>query len=124
MLAFSVFGELIVLLDDYVFVRVGVSRNSLLLALWLLPLLAPCVTSYFSNKHKLLLSLSYMIFFPLIVASVHYISVEVGGAVDFVGFAGAVAVFKLYFALGSGPIILGAVLGLMLSKRHPGAEGR
>lgn len=116
-LAFAVLGELIVLLDDYVFHRVGVSRNVLLLVLWLSPILASYVASRYSERHKLLTGLSYVILFPLTGAAVHYISGALGWAVDFVGLPGAMATFKLYFVVGSILVILGTILGLMFSKR-------
>lgn len=117
-LAFAVLGELIVLLDDYVFHRVGINRNALLLVLWILPILASYVASRYSEKRKLLMGLSYLILFPLIGAVVHYISGELGGTVDFVGLPGAMATFKLYLRVGSILVILGTALGLVLSKQN------
>lgn len=119
-LAFAVLGELIVLLDDYVFHRVGISRNTLLLVLWILPILASYVASLYSERHKLLMGLSYVVLFPLIGAVVHYISGELGGAVDFVGLPGAMTTFKLYLGFGSILVILGTALGLLFSKRNSG----
>jgi hypothetical protein len=116
-LAFAVLGELIVLLDDYVFHRVGINRNALLLILWILPILASYIASRYSERHKLL-GLSYVILFPLIGAVVHYISGELGGTVDFVGLPGAMATFKLYLGIGSILVILGTALGLLFSKRN------
>lgn len=116
-LAFAILGELIVLLDDYTFYRVGVSRNALLLFLWILPIFASYVASRYSEKYKLLMGLSYVLLFPLIGAVVHYISGELGGTVDFVGLPGAMAIFKLYLGVGSILVILGTALGLVLSKQ-------
>lgn len=120
-LAFAVLGELIVLLDDYVLHRVGINRNVLLLILWILPILASYVASRYSERHKLLMGLSYVILFPLIGALVHYISGELGGTVDFVGLTGAIAIFKLYLGVGSILVILGAALGMVLSKKNSGS---
>ena len=117
-LAFAVLGELLVIFNDYVFHRLGINRNALLLALWALPILASYIASYYSEKHKLLMGLSYLILFPLIGAAAHYINGELGGTVDFVGLYGSAATFKLYFGVGSILVILGTSLGLLLSKRR------
>jgi hypothetical protein len=117
-LAFAVLGELLVLLDEYVFHRVGINRNALLLVLWVLPILASYIASRYSERHQLLMGLSYVILFPLIGAVVHYISGELGGTVDFVGLPGAMTIFTLYLAVGSILVILGTALGLLLSKRN------
>ncbi len=95
-LAFAVLGEMIVLLGDYVFHRVGVSRNALLLILWVLPILASYIASCYSERYKLLMALSYVILFPLIGAVVHYISGKLGGTGDFVGVHGAMAIFTSF----------------------------
>ena len=115
-LASAVLGELVVLLDDYVFHRVGINRNALLLVLWLSPILASYIASRYSERHKLLMGLSYVVLFPLTAAVVHYISGALGGTVDLVGLPGAVATFKLYLQIGSILVILGTTLGLVLSK--------
>ena len=117
-LAFAVLGELSVLFGDYVFHRVGINRNALLLVLWILPTLAAYVASRYSERHKLLMGLSYVIVFPLIGAVVHYISGQLGGVVDFDGLPGIMATFKLYLGVGSILVILGTALGLVLSKSN------
>lgn len=120
-LAYAVLGELIVLLDDYVFHRVGVNRNALLMVLWILPILASYVASRYSERHKLLMGLSYVILSPLIGSVVHYISGELGETVDFVGIPGAMVVFKVYLVIDSILVILGTALGLVLSKKNGGS---
>jgi len=120
--AFAVLGELTVLLDDSIHSRVGINRNTALLALWALPILASYVASRYSKRYKLMMGLSYVIVFPVIGSAVHYINGELGGKVDFVGLTGAITTFKLYFGIGSILVILGTALGLMRSKR--GRESR
>ena len=120
-LAYAVLGELIVLLDGYVFYRVGLNRIALLMVLWILPILASYVASRYSERHKLLMGLSYVILSPLIGAVVHYISGELGGTVDFVGSHGAKVVFKVYLVIDSILVILGTALGLVLSKQNSGS---
>ena len=117
-LVFAVLGELVVSLDDYVFHRGEINRSILLLVLWVLPILASYIASRYSERHKLLMGLSYIVLFPSIGAVAHYISGELGGTVDFVGLPGAMTTFKLYLGVGSILVILGTVLGLLFSKRN------
>ena len=117
-LAFALFGELLVVFDDYIFHRVGINRDALLLTLWTLPILASYIASYFSKKHKLLTGLSYMILFPLVGTMAHHINGKLGGTVDFVGLPADIATFKLYFGFGSILVILGTALGVIFSKRR------
>jgi hypothetical protein len=112
-----VLGVLIGGIDDYVFSRIGINRDALLLTLWILPILASYVASRYSKKYKLLMGLSYIILFPLIGAIVTYVNGELGVVrTEFVGVPGAMVMFKLYLAVGSILVILGTALGLVFSK--------
>ena len=116
-LTHSVLGVLIGGIDDYVFFRIGINKDALLLTLWILPVLASYVASRYSKKYKLLMGLSYIILFPLIGAIVTYVNGELGVVrTEFVGVPGAMVMFKLYLAVGSILVILGTALGLVFSK--------
>jgi hypothetical protein len=119
-LAFAVIGELLMAFDSYIFHRLGISRNLLLTTLWLLPMAASFVASAFSQKHQLLAGLSFLLLFPLVGATAHYINGQLGGTVDFVGVPGAVETFKLYVAIGSVLMIIGTALGLAFSNKLKG----
>lgn len=114
--AFTLFGELVVTYDVQLFERVGVNRNAILLALWVLPGLASYIASYYSAKNKLISGLSFVIVFPFIGALGHYINGELGGVVDVVGFRGAVATFKFYLVTGGVLVVIGVTLGFLSSK--------
>ena len=115
--AFAVFGELLLVFDDYVFHRLGLNRNALLLALWALPFIAAYVAARYSETHKLLAGLSFLILFPVIGTAAHYLNGALGGTVDFAGLSGAAVTFRLYLALGSVLVITGTLLGLLFSKQ-------
>jgi len=117
-LAFAVLGELIVAFDDYVFYRLGMDRNLLLLVLWSAPLLASCIASYYSERLKLLAGLSFHVVFPVMKTVAHYVNGELGGAVDFVGPSGALIAFKVYLGVGSILVIVGTAIGLAFSRRN------
>jgi len=117
-LVYAVVGELLVAFHDYVFYRIGINRNAILIALWALPVLSSYIASYYSKKHKILMGLSYLVLFPVIGAAAHYINGTLGGKVDLAGLSGAVITFKINFVIGSILVILGTLLGLMLSKNR------
>jgi hypothetical protein len=116
-LTFAVLGELFTVFNDYVFHRLGLNRNAVMTVLWVLPFFAAYFASRYSETHKVLTGLSFMLLFPLVGSVAHYINGELGGPVDFVGLSGAALIFKLYFAVGSILVIAGTLLGLLLSKR-------
>lgn len=115
-LLFVLLSELTIVFNDYVFHRMGIDRNLTLAALWLVPMLAAYLASYYSRSFKLLVGLTYALILPIFGALAHYIHGELGGVVDFRGFSGAVVVFKIYFAVGSIIVLIGTGLGMLLSK--------
>jgi hypothetical protein len=112
---FVILGELTVTVDNYVYFRLGLTRNFILLALWTLPCLASFIVAYYSD-HKLWFSISLIPVLSLLGPTAHYINGLLGGVVDFTGMAGAFVVFKLYFSIGSILIAVGALLGTLMSR--------
>lgn len=115
--SFVLIGELSIAFHDYVYSRIGINRNMFLMVLWLLPVFAAFLVSYYSNRYKLLLSLSYIIVLPFMLSVIHYFHGELGGKIDFSGFPGALVVFKVSFFMGGIAITIGALLGVFLSKK-------
>jgi len=112
-----VLAELAVVFDEYVYYRLGVNRNLLLILLWTLPFGAAFITSYYLNKHKVVLGLSFALLTPAFAAVGRYLNGEMGGAADFTGVAGAILYFKISFVKASILVILGTALGFLLSMR-------
>ena len=112
-----VLGELSVLFDDYVFRRIGINRNYLLVFLWLFPLGAAFIASCYSSKYKIVAGLSYALIFPLLAAIGHFISSEMGGAIDFIGVSGAIVYFKINFVIGMFFIMVGTFVGFLFSMK-------
>ena len=115
---FIVFSEMTVVFNEYIFHRLGINRNFLLTTLWFLPLVASFVAAYYSEKHKLIYGLSYIILLPLLGALIHYINGELGGVIDFRGVPAAVMTFKIYLVLGSVIITVGTILGIAFSNNN------
>lgn len=115
-LLFVLLSEILMIFDDYVFVRLGLRLDRVLLVLWALPLLAAYVAARYSPKRKLLAGLSLAILFPAIGAMAHYVNGVLGGTVDLVGLSGALVTFKVYLAIGGALMVTGTLLGLLLSK--------
>jgi len=115
---FVILGELTVTLDNYVYFRLGLTRNFILLVLWTFPCLASFIVAYYSD-HKMWFSISLIPVLSLLGSLVHYINGLFGGVVDFTGMNGAFVVFKIYFTIGSILIIAGALLGIFISRYNP-----
>jgi len=119
LIMFSVLGELSLVFSEYVFHRLGINRDEFMMALWVLPFIASFIATYYSTSLKLVVGLSYLILFPLIGSIGHYLNGELGGVVDFTGISGAMTTFKVYLSIGSIVILIGAFLGVALSKGRP-----
>lgn len=117
-LIFVLIGELVVAFNDYVFFRLGINRTVFLFVLWLLPVAAAFIATYFSKRNRLLAGLSYAIALPLLGSSAHLLSGLLGVPVDFVGFSGAVVTFKIYLVLGILTSVVGTALGLAFSREN------
>lgn len=121
-LLFVLIGELSATFHDYVFYRVGVNRNVFLFVLWILPPGAAFIASYFSTRYKLLSGLSYAIVLPILGATAHYVSGQLGAPIDFAGLRGSLIVLKIYFFLGAIAASVGTTLGLLLSRQRSGQD--
>jgi len=115
-LLFIILSELSFFFGEYLFHRLGISRNLVLILLWGLPLLAAFLTSYYAREHKLILGLSFLLIVPLLGTAAHYSNWKIGAAVDFGGVSGAIAILKIYFVINSLLVLIGTGLGLLLSK--------
>lgn len=118
-LLFVVLGQTFVMFDEYVFYRIGVNRNMLMAALWVLPFLAAFMTSFYLRYFSFWLISMYIIALPLLAAIVHYLYGELGGMVDFSGIPGAVVIFKIFFFVGSVVLLAGAGVGGFASQVRP-----
>ena len=110
-------GELVGVVDSYVFARVGLNRDLVLVVIWGLLLVAAFVATYFSESRKLLAGLSMMVVFPVVGTLIHFFTGAVGVKVDFGGIAGAVVTFRLFALFGGILVALGTFLGLVLPKK-------
>jgi hypothetical protein len=115
-LLFVLLSELLMIFDDYVFVRLGMTLDRVLLVLWTLPLVASYIAARYSPERKLLAGLSLAILFPALGAIAHYVNGVLGGTVDMVGLSGALVTFKVYLAIGGVLMLAGTLLGLLFSK--------
>jgi len=111
--AFAILGEMAVIFGDYVFHRLGLNRNIVLGALWILPLVASYVATRYSPDRKLLAGLSFLLVVPLIGALAHLVSGALGANVDFEGLSGGRVVFGIYLAIGGLVVVIGTILGLL-----------
>lgn len=111
--AFAILGELAIAFGDYVFYRLGVNRNVVMGALWILPLVAAYIATRYSPERKLLAGLSFLLVVPLIGACAHLLGGAFGANVDFEGLSGGRIVFGIYLVVGGLVVVIGTILGLV-----------
>ena len=117
-----ILGELAVIFNDYVFARLGVSRNIYFLFLWLILAAASAVTAYRAPAWKLALGVSLGVVTPTLAAAIHYVGSSFSG-LDMAGIEGAIVVFSLYFLIGGVAALSGAFVGCYFSVRRPRGPG-
>ena len=114
-IVFVVFVILVSFFGDYVFHRIGISRNSLIILSWIIPMGAGFFTSYYARKYKVLLSISHILSVCILIAIGHYLVWFFGIDVDFPGFDGALFVAFIYLFIAVFSVGVGLVVGLFLS---------
>lgn len=112
-----IISELTLVIDEYVYHRAGINKSYLSVVLWLFPLFAAYIASYYSDRFKMIYGLSYVLLFPLMATVGHYLNGLFGNAVDFVGMSGAMVFFKVHLAISSVIISVGTIIGVVRSMR-------
>jgi hypothetical protein len=111
---FVILSEGVVTFNNYVYARLGLNRNIVLILLWALPCFASYLVAYYSH-HKLL-SLLLIPALAVTGALIHYINGQLGGVVDFSGIDGVSIVLKIYLIMGCIIILPGIILGILFSQ--------
>lgn len=116
--AFVLVSELTVVFNEYVYGRLGLSRNLILTILWLLPVIASFLVVYLSKKKRVFKGLSFILVLSVLGPLAHYLSGEFGATIDFAGLPGLKVTFQIYLVLSVLTAGLGTVVGLFF-KRKP-----
>ncbi|WP_419176765.1 hypothetical protein [Desulfosediminicola sp.] len=109
---FVFLSEGVIVFKDYVFSRLGLDRNLVLVLLWLLPVLAGFTAVFLSKKIDIAIGLSYIPIITVLGPFVHFLSGELGATIDFSGLAGLKVTFPIYLVLGSIVIGIGSLAGV------------
>jgi len=115
-IASSFLNEVVLYFHDYIYTRLGINRNTILLLLWTIPIFVSFYISYTVKKYNVLLGISYV---PIVIISLslfHFINGYIGGKIDFVGFAGLKALFPILLLASSIACGIGTFLGIILKK--------
>ncbi len=113
---FSISIEAILYFHTYVYTRLGVSKNIIMILLWTVPMLVSLYIAYTAEKYNIVLGLSYI---PVVIVSLllfHYINGSIGGKIDLIGFAGLKALFPILLVASSIACGIGTFLGAVLKK--------
>ncbi|MCP4487286.1 MAG: hypothetical protein GY820_08215 [Gammaproteobacteria bacterium] len=128
--AFIVIGELSIVFREYVYARMGLSRNFVLMLLWLLPVIASFLVVFRSKKRKLLKGLSFILVLSFLGPLAHFLFGQLGATIDFAGLQGLRVTFQIYLVLSVVTIGLGSVIGILFSREkgkntigQPGRSG-
>lgn len=114
---FVLTSELTVVFNEYVYGRLGLNRNALISALWVLPICAAFLVSYFSNKKILLKASSLVVILSVLGPIAHFLSGQLGARIDFAGLSGLKATMPIYVVLSVLTIGVGTAVGVFFKKR-------
>ena len=110
---YVILGKITALFGDYIFTRVGMNRNVMLMVLWILPFMASFLITRYSIKYKVIYGLSLAILTTIISVVVNYLIGLSGYGIDFSGFNGAVELFKILFIVNIFIALIGTLSGLI-----------
>lgn len=114
---FVLMSELIIIFRDYVYNRLGLSRDLILIMLWLLPTIASFLVVYLSRNRRVLKGLSLILVLNLLGPLVHFLSGQLGATIDLAGLPGLKITFQIYLVLSTLTIGFGAVMGMFFKKK-------
>jgi hypothetical protein len=114
--AFVLMSELSIVFREYVYIRLGLNRNVVLGALWLLPVIASFLVTYFSTQRKALMGLSFILVLCVLGPLVHFFFGWLGATIDLGGLPGLKVTFQIYLILGALTIGFGTVAGVLFRK--------
>lgn len=118
-LTFVILSKVMYSIPFYAFDRLGVTKDSVTLSLWLLVSISIFVVMVFSEKMKILKSLSLIVVTTFLYSLSHYVSGVLGSVVDFTGVGGLKIIAPIYFVLS----FFSGLLGMVLSLPFVGLKG-
>jgi len=107
-------SQLISLFQNYVFYRINIDRDTLLISLWILPFIASLLATIYAKKYKLLISLTFGFFAILMTISSNLLLNLLGYQVDFEGLYGAIDMFQISFFINIPIALLASLVGFLL----------
>lgn len=116
LIIYVIVAEGVVAFGDYVYNRIGINRNHILLTLWILPIIVSAYTSYNVRTNKVLFGLSYVFILTFLYVIAHYINGLMGGSVDFINGNGLVEWAKISLFIATILCSVGTFFGIVFSK--------
>lgn len=114
---FIILGEFTTVFREYVYHRLGFNRNFVLTLLWLLPVVAAYCVVAFSNRRRVLKSLSLIVVLSILGPFTHFLFGKLGAQIDLAGMPGLRVTFQIYFSLSVLAIGLGTLIGVMIKRK-------
>ena len=111
LIIFFICAEGISYFSSYVYERIGLNRNILLLLLWIIPIYVSYYVTANTKNYSIIFGLSFIVILPFLGGLIHYVSTKYIGSVDFIGIKGVIEIIKIYSLIGILTVSLGTVLG-------------
>lgn len=115
---FVFIGELTLAFKEYVFYRLGLNRDLILSAFWLLPVVASFLVVYLSKKGRTFKGLSLIPVLSVLGPLAHFLAGHLGATIDLAGLPGIKVTFPIYLVLSVITIGLGTILGALIKQRR------
>lgn len=119
---FVFLGELALAFREYVFDRLGLSRNIVFIVLWVLPVVASFIAVFFTDRNRVAIGFSFVPVLGFLGPLGHFIAGGLGVPIDFAGAPGLKVTVPIY--LGISLLTSGLGTGAAFIAKRPVATMR
>jgi hypothetical protein len=116
---FVLLSQGVVVFHNYVFARLGFSRDLVLLILWFLPVIASFITVTYSNNKRILKGFSLVVVLTILGPLAHLLSGYLGAKIDMPGISGLRVTILIDLWLGMFTVGLGILVSLLVRACLP-----
>ena len=109
-------GTALAFFPTYVYTRIGVNRNAVLIFLWSMPAAASFIVAMKAKAAPLLQGLSFVIVVTILGPLSHLFADYFGATVDLGGLEGLRATVPIFFVMSVITVGAGAVAGMLFRK--------
>lgn len=119
-LSLVLLGEFLAVLGGYIFERLNLDRNLVLISLWTLPIGAAFLSAL-EPVGKVRVAFVYLLVLCILGPAFHFLIGELWSPIDFGGWQGLKVTFPIYLFFGFFALGLGSMLGIFYIKLRRGS---